>query len=78
MDLTQLSFDPSNCFINGKWIKPVDKKTLTLTNPSTGGALCQISRGTSADINLAVIAAQNALEGEWGHFTAVERGRILS
>ncbi|MDA0362154.1 MAG: aldehyde dehydrogenase family protein [Proteobacteria bacterium] len=78
MDLTQLSFDPSDCFINGKWIKPVDRKTITLTNPSTGGALCQISRGTSADIDLAVIAAQNALDGEWGRFTAVERGRVLS
>jgi len=71
-----LWFDPSTCLIGADWIPP--KETLTLINPSDGTDLAQITRGTAADIDAAVKAAQSALRGEWGRMTATDRGRILT
>ncbi len=77
MPVDDLWFDPSLCFIANEWVPPVDGGQLTLTNPSDGQPLCQIARGTSADINVAVEQAEAALQGEWGRMSASERGRIL-
>jgi aldehyde dehydrogenase (NAD+) len=74
MDINKLSFNPSLCFINGKWIQPHRGKFIELTNPSSGEILCKISRGSSEDIDHAVKAAQNS---DWVHSTALERGRVL-
>ena len=74
MDINKLSFNPSLCFINGKWIQPHRGKFIELTNPSNGKILCKISRGSSEDIDHAVKAAQNSA---WVHSTALERGRVL-
>lgn len=73
-----LPFTSTHCFINGRWQPGCGAEFLTLSNPSTGDALCQIARGNDADIDLAVVAAQQALSGQWGKSTAVERGRVLS
>ena len=74
MDINKLSFNPSLCFINGKWIQPHRGKFIELTNPSSGKILCKISRGSSEDIDHAVKAAQNS---NWVRSTALERGRVL-
>lgn len=71
-----LWFDPSEMLIGGRWLRAAD--TLTLGNPSTGGQLAQIARGQSRDIDAAVAAAHQALAGDWGRMTALERGRILT
>ncbi len=71
-------FATDKCFIAGSWVKPVLGQVLELENPSTGEKICDIARGTSGDIDLAVAAARNALAGEWGRMPAFERGRILT
>ena len=58
MDLNNLTFDTSKCFINGAWVEPENGKMLDLVNPSNGEFLCKIARGTIKDINKAVYAAQ--------------------
>ena len=78
MSLPDLPFDPSHCLISGSWCAPIAGQTVTLVDPSDGSDLSQIARGQSADIDAAVQAAQNALTGEWGSKTALERGRILT
>jgi aldehyde dehydrogenase (NAD+) len=78
MSLDALWFDPTKCFINGVWLPPVAGQFLPLVDPSDGSEICRIARGTSADIDAAVEAAQAALDGEWGRLTALERGRILT
>lgn len=72
------TFDTGACFINGRWVAPATGERLTLSNPSTGVALCKIARGGDADIDAAVTAAQGALDGEWGKATALQRGRWLA
>jgi len=78
MTLDALWFDSTKCFINGAWVAPVDGKSLPLVNPSDGSEICRIARGSAADIDAAVAAAELALSGDWGRMTALERGRILT
>ena len=73
-----LFFDPSKCFIGGRWVAPLGGDYLPVENPSDGTVIAQIPRGTGADIDAAVTAAQTALNGAWGKTPAAERGRILA
>lgn len=71
-----LWFDPSEMLIGGRWLRAAE--TLPLTNPSTGGSLAQIARGQAREIDAAVAAAHQALHGDWGRMTALDRGRLLT
>ncbi|MEP7242022.1 MAG: aldehyde dehydrogenase family protein, partial [Devosia sp.] len=73
-----LFFDPSKCFIGGRWVAPASGDTLPVENPSDGTEFARIPRGTATDIDAAVAAAEAALAGAWGKASAAERGRILS
>ncbi|MCC5989303.1 MAG: aldehyde dehydrogenase family protein [Pararhodobacter sp.] len=68
-------YDAREILIGGQWRRT--SATLPVENPSTGAEMAEIARGTAADIDEAVAAAQAALAGEWGSTTAAERGRIL-
>ena len=70
-------FDTTKCFIGNKWVASESGEQLDLINPSDGSLICQIARGTKPDVDRAVAAAQQALNGTWGKCSAVERGRIL-
>lgn len=65
-------------FIGGKWVAPRSGQTIPVIDPGTGQVFDEIADGQAADIDLAVQAARQALAGEWGKFTAVERGRALT
>ena len=61
--------------IGGVWVQA--DAEIEVIDPSTNKPITSIARGTIADIDAAVNAAQSALVGEWGAMTALERGRIL-
>lgn len=71
-------FETDKCFITGQWVDPSEGEHLPLFDPSTGAEIRRIARGTEADIDRAVSAAEAAQEGEWGRLTAAERGRVLA
>jgi len=74
-----IPFETREVFIGGTWCPAARGDTLPLENPSDGSLLANIARGTAADIDAAVAAAQLALDaGAWGRMTATERGRVLS
>jgi aldehyde dehydrogenase (NAD+) len=73
-----LFFDPSKCFIGGRWVAPLGGDYLDVENPSDGTTIARIPRGQAADIDAAVTAARAALNGVWGRTPAAERGRILA
>ena len=66
-----------NMFVDGKWIAAASGDTIPVISPVDGVAFDSIARGTAADVDSAVRAAQRALAGPWGRFTATERGRVL-
>jgi aldehyde dehydrogenase (NAD+) len=72
-----LPFETRHVFVAGRWQPATDGGTLPLENPSDGTVLAEIGRGTAADIDAAVRAAQAARAGAWGRATAAERGRVL-
>ena len=74
---TELPFDPSELFVAGQWRGAEHGATLPLENPSEGSVLCAIARGSAADVDAAVSAAQTALDGEWGRTSHAQRGRLL-
>jgi len=78
MTKLDLFFDPTKCFIGGRWVAPAGGEYLPIENPSTGETIGQIPRGRVADVEAAVAAAREALTGTWGKTPAFERGRILT
>ena len=74
--MTKPWFDPTENLIDGRW-RPA-AATLPVEDPSTGEIFAEIGRGTAADVDEAVAAAEAARLGAWGRLTATERGRILT
>ena len=75
---TDLVSTTDKCFIDGRWVAPQSGARLPVEDPSRGTEIGEIARGTAADIDAAVEAAERALAGEWGRLTATERGRLLA
>jgi aldehyde dehydrogenase (NAD+) len=63
--------------IGGKTVGAVDGQVLDVLCPSNGNAFARIARSGAEDVSRAVAAARKAFEGDWGRFTAIERGRLL-
>jgi aldehyde dehydrogenase (NAD+) len=76
MNLPDLPFDTTPCFIGGRWV--ATPETLPLLDPSTGAPLACIARAGASEVDAAVAAAQAALDGPWGALAAAERGRLLA
>ena len=68
---------PATHFIGNAWRAPAGGDVLPMIDPSDGTQFATIARGTAQDVDAAVIAAQSAREGAWGHLSPAERGRAL-
>jgi aldehyde dehydrogenase (NAD+) len=64
-------------FINGQSVNALSGKVLDVLSPVDGQKFEEIPRGEKADVDLAVNAANKALDSAWGKTTALERGRLL-
>jgi len=64
-------------FIGNQWVAPAKSPAIPVIDPSDGQPFTQIARGDAEDIDRAVTAARAAFDGEWGRFSAAERGRVL-
>lgn len=67
----------SMLFINGEQVAPSSGQVIPVYSPVTGDAYAEIGRGIAADVDLAVSAARDAFNGDWGKYSALERGRVL-
>lgn len=64
-------------FIGGAWRAAEGGATFTVRNPSTGEVFASASEASPADVDAAVAAAREALDGPWKSISPAERGRIL-
>lgn len=71
------SLPPKN-YIDGEWVSPASREAIDMVCPSDGRVIGKIARGGAKDIDAAVASARRAFEGEWGRWTATERGRLLT
>ncbi|MCV7165745.1 aldehyde dehydrogenase family protein, partial [Mycobacterium stomatepiae] len=63
-------------YIDGRWVEPVELKTLDVENPATEEVCGQIALGSAADVDQAVAAAQRAFAG-WSQSGRGERLDLL-
>ena len=65
-------------FIGGEYVAPADGVYFESTNPATLEVLYEVARGTAADVDRAVTAAQRAFTSPaWAGLTATKRGHLL-
>lgn len=64
-------------YINGNHIDPSNNDTFDSIDPYTGEVWAKVARGSENEINLAVSAANDALDGEWGSYSPSKRGKLL-
>lgn len=63
--------------IGGEWVAAVSGAVLASENPYRGKVWATVPDGGSADIDAAVAAARDALNGEWGAMSAQSRGKLM-
>ena len=64
-------------FIGGEVVEPASGEIRDLAEPATGAPLARAAMAGEADIDRAVAAAREALDGPWGRTPANERARLL-
>ncbi len=64
-------------YINGRFVPAASGESFDSTDPYSGEVWAKIARGSSADIDAAVMAAKDAMDGEWGSCNATQRGKLL-
>jgi aldehyde dehydrogenase len=64
-------------YINGEWVAPVKGEYFENDTPVTGDVFCEVARGTSEDIELALDAA-HAAKTSWGKTSVADRANILN
>jgi acyl-CoA reductase-like NAD-dependent aldehyde dehydrogenase len=64
-------------FIDGEPAEPADGDIRELVEPASGRPLAKAATGGAADVDRAVAAARDALEGAWGKTPPNERSRLL-
>jgi gamma-glutamyl-gamma-aminobutyraldehyde dehydrogenase len=66
-------------FIDGQFVDSVAGGRLTVINPATGMALCEVSAGTAEDIDRAVAAAKRCFASrDWSRMAPRDRLGVLS
>jgi len=73
-----LEHDEYGHLIGGEWVESTSGETGTAIDPTTGEALATIQMGTAEDVDRAVAAAQEALDGTWGQLSPRQRAERLA
>ena len=68
---------PQALLIDGRWGPSSSGETFDVVDPSSGEILCQAAEASVADVDLAVAAAQRALEGGWRTLAPYDRTNLL-
>jgi (Z)-2-((N-methylformamido)methylene)-5-hydroxybutyrolactone dehydrogenase len=64
-------------YIDGRWREAASGEWFETHDPCTAQPWARLPRGTVADVDEAVAAAQRALRGPWRRMTATQRGALL-
>ncbi len=64
--------------IGGSWRDAASGETIDIEDPCTGQVIAKVAAGARADVDLAVAAARQALDGPWGKMSGLERGKLIS
>src|SRR5512137_2980283 len=68
---------PRKLLIGGKWVEALSGRTFETFNPATGGVLAHVAEADAPDVDLAVAAAAQALQGPWSKLTPADRSKMI-
>lgn len=74
--MTHVQYPNTQLFINGQWINSSDGKDMAVLNPATGKEIGRVAHATTADLDLALHAAETAFKS-YRRTTARERAKLL-
>lgn len=63
-------------YINGEWVCPLESNSMDIINPATEKVIGQVALGSAADVNRAVVAAEQAFKS-WSLTSREERLALL-
>ncbi|RSL90848.1 hypothetical protein CDV31_015608 [Fusarium ambrosium] len=69
---------PLGLFINNEFVAAQSGQTIEAINPFDESVIARVHAAGVEDVDIAVQAARDAVEGPWGDVTSTERGRLLS
>ena len=69
-------FDQQQLFIGGRFVDATSGNTFQSINPANGEVLADVQSASKADVDLAVVSAQQG-QKIWAAMTAMQRSRIL-
>lgn len=64
-------------YINGQWTEGSAAQTMQSINPANGESWASFACASQDDVEHAVTAARQALDGEWRDMTATKRGKLI-
>ena len=64
-------------FIGGKFVAPRSKRYFTTVDPATEKTLAEVAEANEADVDAAVLAAENAYRRVWSKMKPAERGKYI-
>jgi (Z)-2-((N-methylformamido)methylene)-5-hydroxybutyrolactone dehydrogenase len=64
-------------FIGGEWVPPHSGRVIASIDPSTEQVWAEVAEADAADVDAAVSAARDALDGPWRTVTPTQRGELL-
>jgi len=67
----------SRLLIDGKWRDASDGGTFDVLNPATNELIATVAKGTKADLDKAVAAAQKAFDSEWRAMNPFARSALI-
>lgn len=68
---------PNRPFLNGAWHTPKSQRSIRLINPATEQPFAEVHSGETAELDLAITAAQEAWESGWRDLAPGKRTEIL-
>jgi succinate-semialdehyde dehydrogenase / glutarate-semialdehyde dehydrogenase len=71
-----MTYVNTQLFINNEWRDAQDGKTLAVVNPATGAEIGRVAHACTADLDLALAAAQKGFD-TWRAMSAVDRSKIM-
>jgi acyl-CoA reductase-like NAD-dependent aldehyde dehydrogenase len=75
---TQEQSNHQHFYIGGTWTKPASSHRIDVIGANTGEIIGSVPDGSEADIDRAVAAARQALDGGWAASTPAERAAIMN
>lgn len=74
-----MKYGTRKMLINGEWVEGAKRETFPTVNPANREVLAEVARGSEADIDQAVEAAERALNSPaWAGVPYAARGRLLN